>query len=513
MRDTIPLVLSRVLWLTVALATRGGAQARPPVRGGAPAPGIGERITNGLRPLVHVTNGRDTTYALTDRMRNYHVAGVSIAVMDGGRVGWAQGFGVAEVGGTERVDTATLFQAGSISKPIFATAVLALVEQGRLVLDSDVTGQLRSWRLPPSAFTATEKVTLRRLLDHTAGLTVHGFEGYAAGAPVPSVPQVLDGLPPANSAPVRSDTVPGARWSYSGGGYTVAQLLATEVTGEPLPALVRRLVLRPLDMLHSTYEQPLPAALARHAASGHEHPDTVVPGRFHTYPELAAAGLWTTPSDLARWAISIANAYRGRPNKVLSARAVREMLTPQVTLPEDAPRPPSAWGLGVELAGAGDSLRFMHTGQNEGFVATLVMYPAQGRGLVVMINGTSPALLSEITRAFDAAFGLATEPRGERRLAAASPWTPDSALIGRYRAVVRGRTRTYTVSRGGDVLLLYDGGGELRRLLPEGSDAFFVVESPSMFAFERDAQGRGRSFVVRPAKGPPIVATRVDDKP
>jgi CubicO group peptidase (beta-lactamase class C family) len=161
MRDTIPLVLSRVLWLTVALATRGGAQARPPVRGGAPAPGIGERITNGLRPLVHVTNGRDTTYALTDRMRNYHVAGVSIAVMDGGRVGWAQGFGVAEVGGTERVDTATLFQAGSISKPIFATAVLALVEQGRLVLDSDVTGQLRSWRLPPSAFTATEKVALR----------------------------------------------------------------------------------------------------------------------------------------------------------------------------------------------------------------------------------------------------------------------------------------------------------------------------------------------------------------
>jgi CubicO group peptidase (beta-lactamase class C family) len=510
MRDNIPLVLSRVLWLALVLATPAGAQAPSPVRGGAPAPGIGERIINGLRPLVRVTNGRDTAYALTDRMRFYHVPGVSIAVIDGGRVAWAQGFGVAEVGGAERVDTATLFQAGSISKPIFATAVLALVEQGRLALDTDVTGQLRSWRLPPSAFTVTEKVTLRRLLDHTAGLTVHGFEGYAAGAPVPSVPQVLDGLPPANSAPVRSDTVPGAQWSYSGGGYTVAQLLMTDVTGEPLPALVHRLVLRPLDMAHSTYQQPLPAALEAHAASGHERPDTVVPGRFHTYPELAAAGLWTTPSDLGRWAVGIANAYRGRPHQVLPARAALAMLTPQVALPEDPPRPRSAWGLGVELAGAGDSLRFMHGGQNEGFVATLVMYPAQGRGLVVMTNGTSSALLSEITRAFDAAFGLATEPRVERRLAAATLWTPDSALIGRYRAVVRGRTRTYTVSRGGDVLLLYDGGGELRRLLPAGSDAFFIVESPSTFAFERDAQGRGRSFVVRLPNGPPIVASRVE---
>ncbi len=490
-----------MLWLAVALPAGVSAQT--------PTPGIGERIVNGLHPLVRVTNGRDTAYALADRMRFYHVQGVSIAVIDGGRVAWAQGFGVATAGGTERVDAATRFQAGSISKPIFATMALALVEQGRLALDADVTGQLRSWRLPPSAFTATEKVTLRRLLDHTAGLTVSGFGGYAAGAPVPTVPQVLDGLPPANSAPVRSDTVPGARWSYSGGGYTVAQMLTTDVTGEPLPALVRRLVLRPLNMAHSTYEQPLPAALARHAASGHERPDSVVPGRFHTYPEMAAAGLWTTPSDLARWAVGIANAYRGRPNGVLSARAAREMLTPQVALPEEPPQPRSAWGLGVELAGAGDSLRFMHTGLNEGFVATLVMYPAQGRGLVVMTNGTSPALLSEITRAFDAAFGLATEPRVERRVAA-GPWTADSALTGRYSAVVRGRTRTYTVTRSGDVLLLYDGGGELRRLLPAGSDTFFVVESPTMFAFERDAQGRGRSFVVRPANGPPIVAARVE---
>lgn len=511
MSDRVPFVLSRAVCLAVALAASAGAQAPAPSGGETPAAGIGERIVGGLRPFVRVTNGRDTSYTLADRMRHYRVPGVSIAVVDGGRVVWAQGFGTTEAGGTQRVDTATRFQAGSISKPVFATLALALVEQGRLALDADVAGRLRSWRLPPSGYTAAEKVTLRRLLSHTAGLTVSGFGGYAAGAPVPTVPQVLDGAPPANSAPVRPDTAPGARWRYSGGGYTVAQLLATEATGESVPALARRLVFAPLDMPRSTYEQPLPRALARNAASGHERPDTVVPGRHHTYPELAAAGLWTTPSDLARWAVGVTHAYRGRPDAALPGGVARQMLTRQVALPEGAPwRPPSAWGLGVQLAGAGDSLRFMHTGRNEGFVATLVMYPALGRGLVAMTNGTAGPLLSEITRAFDAAFGLATEPRVDRRLAAAGPPKPDAALTGRYRVVVRGDTITFDVRPGGDVLLLHDGRGEPRRLLLAGPDAYFAVDGPATFGFERDARGRGRSFVLRPAGGPPVVAARIE---
>lgn len=394
MRDVVPFVLSRVFCLAlagVAVATPAGAQARTPGTAAMSPVSVGERIVNGLHPLVRVTNGRDTAYTLTERMRHHNVPGVSIAVIDHGRIVWAQGFGVAEAGGTQRVDTTTLFQAASISKPVFATAMLTLVEQGRLRLDADVTGQLRSWRLPESGYTAVEKVTLRRLLSHTAGLTVSGFRGYAKDAPMPAIPQVLDGSAPANSPAVRSDTVPGAQWSYSGGGYTVAQLLATDVTGDPLPALLQRLVLRPFDMPHSTFEQPLPTALARHAASGHRRQNAVVPGRHYTYPEMAAAGLWTTPSDLARWAIGIAGAYGGNANTALSTRSARAMLTPQVALPAQATwRPASAWGLGVELVGA-SALRFMHDGHNEGFFATLVMYPALGRGLVVMANGPAPA--------------------------------------------------------------------------------------------------------------------------
>jgi CubicO group peptidase (beta-lactamase class C family) len=328
--------------------------------------------------------------------------------------------------------------------------------------------------------------------------------------PVPTVLQVLDGAPPANSAPVRSDTVPGTRWSYSGGGYTVAQLLATDVTGEPIPPLVRRLVLAPLDMAHSTYEQPLPSAMARNAASGHERRDTVVPGHYHTYPEMAAAGLWTTPSDVARWAVGVARAYRGLPNAVISDSLARLMLTPQVALPAGPlGRPASAWGLGVQLAGTGDSLRFMHNGRNEGFVATLVMYPALGRGLVVMTNGVAGPLLGEITRAFDAAFGLATEPRIDRQLAVGGAASPDTTLTGRYRLVARGDTIVFTVRRGGDVLLLDDGRSE-RRLLPAGPDAYFAVDGPATFGFERDARGRGRSFVLRPAAGKPVVAPRIE---
>jgi CubicO group peptidase (beta-lactamase class C family) len=178
---------------------------------------------------------------------------VSLAVVDNFKIVYASGFGVTEFGGNKLVDTSTLFLAGSISKPVFATGVLQLVEQGKLSLDADINSELKSWKLPDSRFTQTEKVTLRRLLTHSAGLTIWGFPGYEMGTPIPTVPQVLDSAGPANTGPVRSDTFPGARWRYSGGGITIAQLMSTDVTGEPFPALMKRLV---LDKVGATRRQP-----------------------------------------------------------------------------------------------------------------------------------------------------------------------------------------------------------------------------------------------------------------
>jgi CubicO group peptidase (beta-lactamase class C family) len=316
---------------------------------------------------------------------------------------FARGYGVTEFAGSKRVDTTTLFLAGSISKPVFASGVLKLVEQGKLSLDDDVNHRLTSWHLPDSRFTATEKVTLRRLLTHSAGLTVHGFPGYAINASIPTVPQVLDGVPPANTAAVRNDTTPGARYNYSGGGITIAQLLATDVTHESFPALMQRLVLGPAGMARSTYENPLPRGRWAEAATGHEQVDRPVPGRFHVYPEMAAAGLWTTPADLARWAIALSDAYNGKSTRLTSTDMARQMVSHQFHI---LPSTGMDWGLGIGVEGDGNNVHFQHGGRDEGFVASLDMWPARGQGIFVLTNGVSGQLLSEIQNAFRAMYGI-----------------------------------------------------------------------------------------------------------
>src|SRR5918997_689871 len=225
------------------------------------------RVERGLVPPVLLKGG--PAWSIEERLRQHKIPGASVAVIKDFKVEWARGYGVKDAETREPVTERTLFQAGSISKPVSAMAALKKVEQGRLSLDEDVNRKLVSWKLPDNEFTSKKKVTLANLLSHTAGLTVHGFPGYAAGEKLPTVPQVLDGAPPANTAPVRVDLEPGTRFRYSGGGTTVAQLLLTDTERKPFPDIARETVLAPLGMTDSTYEQPLPAGRARHAATGH----------------------------------------------------------------------------------------------------------------------------------------------------------------------------------------------------------------------------------------------------
>ncbi len=310
------------------------------------------------------------------QMAQRRVPGLSLAIIEDFRIVETRAYGVTEAGGQDPVTTATLFQAGSISKSVAALGALQLVEQRKLSLDGDVNRVLTTWKLPASAFTSTKPVTLRGLLSHTAGLTVHGFPGYAPDAPMPTLVQVLDGTPPANTAPVRAQSEPGTRWQYSGGGYTVMQQMMIDVTLEPFPEFMRRAVLAPIGMTSSTYEQPLPAPLAALTASGHAAGQAPVRGRWHVYPEMAAAGLWTTPTDLARFAIEVQRSFAGRSSKVISPAMTRRMLTVE----RDGD------GLGVFVQGTGRSLLFNHGGRDEGFDASLNALAETGQGLVVMIN-------------------------------------------------------------------------------------------------------------------------------
>lgn len=351
-------------------------------------------VEQGLLPAVVVAGDPDPAGAIHERMKHYRVPGVSIAVINDGAVEWAKGYGVRRAGSVDPVVDSTIFQAGSLSKPVAATALLRLVEAGRLSLDGDVNGQLRSWRVPGNKFTAEHSVTLGEILSHSAGFTVSGFTGYAAGETVPTAVGVLKGQ--GNTEPVRVDMVPGTGFRYSGGGYTVAQVLLQDVTGERFEAAMQWLVLEPLGMVRSTFVQPLPMRLAKDAANAHGADGRRVKGRWHTYPEQAAAGLWTTPTDLARFALGIRAAYLGEQGAILEQATARKMLSGKS----------GGYGLGVHVEGTGDSLRFSHSGANAGYRAFFVLYPETGDGVVVMTNSDNgDALGMEVVRAVARAYG------------------------------------------------------------------------------------------------------------
>jgi len=298
-------------------------------------------------------------------MTQHGTPAVSMAVIRDGVVEWARTYGVA-------ASTGTLFQAASISKPVTAMAALHMSQYGNFGLDEDVNAKLTAWHVPENDFTQTEKVTVRRILSHTAGLTVSGFPGYGEGEAVPSVRQVLDGEAPANTMPVRVDAVPGSLYRYSGGGYTVLQLLLTERFQRSFPELMRRIVLSRLGMHNSTFEQPLPNERAARTAVGFHNTGRSYTGGWHTYPEMAAAGLWTTPTDLSLFAIAAGRAAMGESNKIVERSMAELMITPHI----------GRHGLGFT---AKDGW-FGHTGGNAGYRCELICRADVSHGAVVMTN-------------------------------------------------------------------------------------------------------------------------------
>jgi CubicO group peptidase (beta-lactamase class C family) len=314
---------------------------------------------------------------IIDRMHHFGVPGASVAVIHDYKIEWAKGYGVADRQTGAPVTRHTLFQAASTSKPVAALAALKLVERGVLHLDDDVNHQLKAWKVPANQFTREHPVDLRSLLSHTAGITVHGFGGYSVRERLPTLRQILDGVKPANSPPIRVDKVPGKGFRYSGGGTLIVQRLAMDVTNEPFPAVMQSLVLNPIGMASSTYEQPLPKHLRAKAASGHDDKGHPIPGKSHIYPEMQAAGLWTTPADMARYMIELQLANEGRSEKVLHREMINKMLTPQNGGPA---------GLGPFLTGAGAGRRFSHNGANAGFRCNFVGLLNRGDGAVVMTN-------------------------------------------------------------------------------------------------------------------------------
>ena len=343
--------------------------------------------------IQQIENGRYTSdgKSIAKRMLARKISGLSIAVINNGEIEWARGYGVVESRSTQLVNTSIIFQAASISKPLTALAAIRMVQNGMLALDEDVNQKLVTWKVPENKYTVKEKVTLRRLLSHNAGTTVHGFRGYSAGEPVPNLLQVLQGASPANSAPVTVKAVPGKEFRYSGGGISIVQQLIVDVTGVPFPDFMRKTVLEPLNMKDSTFAQPLPIERFANAAVAHKKNGKPIAGKWHTYPEIAAAGLWTTPSDLARMIIEIQRSLHGESDRIISALMTKEMLSNQSARSRN-------WGLGFELGGQGKDAWFQHVGLNEGFTATFIGFNELGQGAVIMTNSDQCEDLRDIIK-------------------------------------------------------------------------------------------------------------------
>ena len=352
-----------------------------------------KRIEQGLLPPVLIKG--DPSWSIVDRMKFHKVPAVSIAVIKDFKVDWARAYGLKDVEAGEVVSTETLFQAGSISKSVNAMVAMKKVEQGRISLDEDINNKLTSWKLPDNEFTAKKKVTLRNLLSHTAGTTVHGFPGYAINEKVPTLQQILDGATPANTAAVRVDLEPGTRFRYSGGGTTISQLALMDIEKKPYPEIARDTVLAPLGMSNSTYSQPLPADWRKKAATGYRGNGSEVEGKIHVYPEMAAAGLWTTPTDLAKFAIEIQLSLAGRSNKILTKQSVEAMTS---SVMDDV-------GLGFFIEKHGNALYFGHGGADEGFRAELLVSKDKGYGVAVMVNSDNGQILREVIRAVAKEYG------------------------------------------------------------------------------------------------------------
>jgi CubicO group peptidase (beta-lactamase class C family) len=254
----------------------------------------------------------------------------------------------------------------------------------KLSLDEDVNQRLTSWTIPDSGFTRDRKVTLRGLLSHSSGLADRAdFQGFASSEPFPSLVEILEGRNPKLPQQVQLTYVPGTQWRYSGSGYCVMQQLVEDVTGKRFPAVARELVLKPLSMTNSSFEQPLLPERARIAATGHKIGGDPVPGKWFALPE-ALGGLWTTPTDLARFIIETQKSKAGETNRILSPAMTGQMLTRQVR----------NWGLGLGLEGEGQAARFQHGGSVGGFECNLVGYVGTGQGAVVMTSGSQGWLLA-----------------------------------------------------------------------------------------------------------------------
>jgi len=445
-----------------------------------------DRVAAEILPVTLVA-GQSVHWPIEERLALYRCPGAAICIIENGQVGEARGFGLREAGGAG-VEADTMFAGASISKPVAAVLALQLVDQGIVELDAPINRYLKTWQLPDNEFTKSVPVTLRHLLSHKAGTTVHGFGAFPVDQTPPSLLDILNGRPPSPTPAVIVDKLPGTSVRYSGGGTQIVQLLLEEKTGKRFAELARERVFEPLGMSRTTFEQPLPVEFAKVAAVGHGITGEAVAGRYTFTPQLAAGGIYTSAPDYARFMVECRDAWLGKPNVLLSQRIAQTMMTRQE---------PGQFGLGWEVFGSGNFARFGHGGSNEGYQCNTTCFLEQGVGAVVLTNAMLGIILYyELLNTIANVYGWKGYLRPPKEIQTVPP-ERQALYSGRYR-IVSGIDAPYTDiwTENGQLHSRTEGLIFPPRPIYLGTDGrFFNQQSPSETAVIYDEQGRANTLV------------------
>jgi CubicO group peptidase (beta-lactamase class C family) len=423
-----------------------------------------------------------TKWTLEERMSKYKTRGVSIAVINDYKIEWAKGYGWADSAERRKVTPKTLFQAASISKSLSGVGLLRLVQDKKLDLHSDVNQYLTSWKFPYDSVSKGKKITLAHLLSHTAGLSVHGFPGYAVNDSLPTLTDILDGRKPANSEAIRSQFPPGEKFQYSGGGTTVAQLIAMDISKKPYDEFMWVNVLKPLSMNNSSYSMPPDGKRASYLATGYLNDGEEVEGKFHLYPELASASLWTSPSELCNYIIDTQLSLQGKSEKVLNQEMTKLRLTPNID---------NNSALGVFIDSRDSARYFHHSGGNYGFTCHYVGSMEEGKGVVVMTNSDNGAILEEIVNSVASVYQWKNYYRPVYKKVISVPEEILDTYIGKYD--LTGETIIIFKE---NATLFVNYRGMLWKVYFTSDRDFFVMEYNAELKFQTDSEGRIVGFTL-----------------
>lgn len=441
-----------------------------------------QAVENNLTGKIQMEG--DAPMNILDRMAFYKIKGLSIAVIQDYQITWAKGYGWADEDKKIPVTTQTLFQAASISKSLNAVGLLKLAQDKKLDLYTDINTYLTSWKFPYDSLSKGKKITVANLLSHTAGLTVHGFPGYEQGKKIPSVEEILDGKKMANSPAVRSMYAPGIKSEYSGGGITVSQMIVSDITHEPYAKYMDEYILKPMGMTSSTYAQPPLGFKPELLATGYRNDGQVITGKFHIYPEQAAAGLWTNPTDLAKYIVETQLAYDGKSNKVLDQTMTHRRLTPYID---------KSAALGVFIDDNEGKKYFQHGGANEGFRSQYFGSLEGGNGVVIMVNSDNGAIIPELVNSVAKTYNF----KGLYKTAFKKHIAIDDEVLQSYTGEYA-LTPTFivTITKENGLLITQATGQQKITIYPESQAKFFTTVIDAKLEFIKDATGKVISAIL-----------------